>query len=148
VESLERSPHFDGRRLSEETKRSLLGEPMDGAIIIDFDGKIRHAAVKLCHEQCRWILKKKDGTGVGTRHKGALGTAVWLSDRGQPYAVYVRSDGGGLHCLTGGGRGKPPQVWHVKCCEPEWHQDVPFLIPTLTSRAASPGGLVPQGSPP
>merc|ERR1711953_705669 len=90
---------------------------MDGAIVLDQKGKVRYAGVKLEFQQQRWIFKKYDGQAVGTRHASALAAAVWLSNQLWPGVVFVRSDGGGLHCIFGGGKGSPPEIYYLPLCD-------------------------------
>merc|ERR1712187_17961 len=104
-------------QLPQTVSDSLLGQPMDGAIVLDQKGKVRYAGVKLEFQQQRWVFKKHDGQAVGTRHASALAAAVWLSNQMWPGVVFVRSEGGGLHCIFDGGGGRPPKIYHVETYE-------------------------------
>merc|ERR1712176_1087373 len=105
----------------------------DGAIVLDQRGLVMYAAVKLNFQQERWLFKKHDGGAVGTRHASALAAAVWLSNQMWPGVVYVRSDGGGLHCIFGGGRGSSPELYYLAPSDNNSkEEDINVLYSTLT----------------
>merc|ERR1712176_1179094 len=109
----------------------------DGAIVLDQRGLVMYAAVKLNFQQERWLFKKHDGGAVGTRHASALAAAVWLSNQMWPGVVYVRSDGGGLHCIFGGGGGRPPKIYHLDTCETDGQLEDIAVHYVTDSRTAS-----------
>merc|ERR1712151_392354 len=103
-----------GKKHGEDPKlQALMGQPMDGAMVVDYKGNVLNAAVKLSHSQERWLLQKHDGTAAGTRHSGALSTAVWLSNQRMPGIVFVRSDSGGVHCFFGGQGSEAPRALYL-----------------------------------
>lgn len=114
---------------------ALPNQPKDGAIVVDENGTIVYAAVKLSHNQDLWDLKKIDANGAkvasGTRHQGALATAVWLSNQEKPGIVFVRSDAGGLICFFGKGKLDKPSALEIKAPPQDKRQTVTHLTQTM-----------------
>merc|ERR1712217_579853 len=129
--------------------QELVGQPMDGAFVVDCYGNVMNSAVRLGHSQERWLFVKNDGGGVGTRHGAALSTAVWMSasKKRLPSATIVRSDSGGVHILFAGFEPLKPKVFYVsKPGESGWDPIEPDELRTgKTPRSNSKGMSTPGG---
>jgi len=97
---------------STECLALLEGNPKDGAFILSHGGTVVAAAGHLRYSSDSWQLIRADGRSCGTRHAAALALAEWLGTMGFPGAVFVRSDGGGVHVLIPEGPGEPPLALH------------------------------------
>lgn len=89
----------------------LDGQPKDGAMIFSHGGTVLAAAARLAMPQC-WQLRRSDGKEVGTRHAAAINAGAWLGEHVISGAVFVRSDGGGVHAILPRG-GDRPLVYQV-----------------------------------
>jgi hypothetical protein len=89
---------------AEQHVEKLLGQPKDGAILLDDAGTVKGVALHLKYPSARLVLMKSDGMSAGTRHASALGFAEWLGleRSASPSLVFTRSDGGGAHAFIPG----------------------------------------------
>merc|ERR1712232_1448242 len=89
---------------AEQHAKKLLGQPKDGAILLDNMGTVKGVALHLKYPSARFVLMKSDGMSAGTRHASALGFAEWLGIEraASPSLVFTRSDGGGAHAFIPG----------------------------------------------
>jgi len=92
----------------------LEGNPKDGAFILSHSGQIAAAGALLRYSSTKYQLLRADGASCGTRHAAALALAEWIGTTACSGAVFVRSDGGGVHAMLPQRGGGPPCVVHFE----------------------------------
>lgn len=90
----------------------LLGQPMDGALILSFESKVLGAAEQLRHISSYQLLKS-NGEGVGTKHQSGFAVAQLIHEENVRGAVLVASDGGGVTLMLPSCEGGP-KAWRAK----------------------------------
>lgn len=91
----------------------LVGQPMDGAVILSPNGTIIGAAERLECQGNR-TLQNANGTCTGTKHQSALAAAESIANHATvPAAVLVASDGGSLTMMLVNGEHSKMEVLQV-----------------------------------